>query len=184
MPISAPGSNVAPTLAAGAAALPPEGARSAWGGPAPNGHARASLLGSGGFTLIELLVVVAIIAIATAGVSFAVRDAQATQLDREAQRLASLLEAARAQSRSIGTPVRWYPTPGAFHFEGLPPGALPERWLADSTEVRGSVTLTLGPEPIIGAQEVVLGSSRAPQRTLRIATDGVRPFKVAGGEGP
>jgi general secretion pathway protein H len=179
MPTSAPGSDVAPTLAAVAAALPPEGARSAWGGPAPNGPGS-----SRGFTLIELLVVVAIIAIATAGVSFAVRDAQATQLDREAQRLASLLEAARAQSRSIGTPVRWYPTPGAFHFDGLPPNALPERWLADTTEVRGSVTLVLGPEPVIGAQEVVLGSSRAPERSLRIATDGVRPFKVTAGEAP
>jgi general secretion pathway protein H len=179
MPTSAVGSDVAPTLAAVAAALPPEGARSAWGGPAPNGPGS-----SRGFTLIELLVVVAIIAIATAGVSFAVRDAQATQLDREAQRLASLLEAARAQSRSIGTPVRWYPTPGAFHFDGLPPNALPERWLADTTEVRGSVTLVLGPEPVIGAQEVVLGSSRAPERSLRIATDGVRPFKVTPGEAP
>jgi general secretion pathway protein H len=205
MPISAAGSDVAPTLAAVAAALPPEGARSAWGGPAPNGVAptlaavAAALPPEGarsawggpapngptrGFTLIELIVVVAIIAIASAGVSFAVRDAQATQLDREAQRLASLLESARAQSRSVGTPVRWYPTPGAFHFDGLPPNALPERWLADTTEVRGSVTLVLGPEPIIGAQEVVLGSARAPERTLRIATDGVRPFKVTAGQAP
>ena len=42
-----------------------------------------------GFTLLELLVVVAIIAIASAGVSFALRDSQATQLEREAQRLAA-----------------------------------------------------------------------------------------------
>jgi general secretion pathway protein H len=184
MPTSAVGSDVAPTLAAEAAALPPEGARPAWGGPAPNGLHPMGSLRHLGFTLIELIVVVAIIAIATAGVSFAVRDAQATQLDREAQRLASLLESARAQSRSIGTPVRWYATPGAFHFEGLPPGALPERWLADTTEVRGAATLVLGPEPIIGPQQVVLGSSRAPERTLRVATDGVRPFKVTAGEAP
>jgi len=150
---------------------------SAWGGPAPNGASR-------GFTLIELLVVVAIIAIASAGVSFAVRDAQATQLDREAQRLASLLEAARARSRSLGTPVRWYPTAGAFRFDGLPANSLPERWLADTTEVRAAVTLVLGPEPIIGPQAVVLGSTQAPGRTLRVATDGVRPFAVSGGESP
>ena len=37
-----------------------------------------------GFTLIELLVVVAIIAIGSAGVSFALRDSAATQLEREA----------------------------------------------------------------------------------------------------
>jgi general secretion pathway protein H len=157
MPISAAGNSLAPTLAA-------------W----------RDL----GFTLIELIVVVAIIAIATAGVSFAVRDAQATQLDREAQRLASLLESARAQSRSTGTSVRWYATPGAFHFDGLPADALPERWLADTTAVRGSATLVLGPEPIIGPQQVVLGSSRSPERTLSIATDGVRPFKVIAGEAP
>ena len=43
---------------------------------------------AGGFTLLELLVVVAIIAIATAGVSFAVRDSAGTQLEREAARSA------------------------------------------------------------------------------------------------
>ena len=60
-----------------------------------------------GFTLLELLVVVAIIAFATAGVSFALRDSSATQLEREAQRLAAILEAARAQSRGSGVAVRW-----------------------------------------------------------------------------
>jgi general secretion pathway protein H len=128
-----------------------------------------------------LLVVVAIIAIATAGVSFALRDSQATQLEREAQRLAALLESARAQSRSSGVAVRWYPTDGGFRFDGVPPNALPERWLADTTQVRGSATLQLGPEPIIGKQEVVLESTALPGRSLRVATDGLRPFSVAAG---
>jgi general secretion pathway protein H len=44
-----------------------------------------------GFTLLELLVVVAIMAIATAGVGLAMRDASQSQLEREAQRLAALL---------------------------------------------------------------------------------------------
>jgi general secretion pathway protein H len=129
-----------------------------------------------GFTLLELLVVVAIIAMATAGVSFALRDTQATQLDREAQRLAALLESARAQSRSSGVPVRWYPVAGGFRFDGVAPDTLPEQWLSDTTKVRGPVALQLGPEPIIGKQEVVLESSAAPGRSLRIATDGLRPF--------
>jgi len=137
-----------------------------------------------GFTLLELLVVVAIIAIATAGVSFALRDSQATQLEREAQRLAALFESARAQSRSSGVPVRWYPVPGGFRFDGVPPEALPERWLSDTTLVLGTATLQLGPDPIIGAQAVVLGSSALPDRSLRIATDGLRPFAVTAGDTP
>jgi general secretion pathway protein H len=139
---------------------------------------------SRGFTLLELLVVVAIIAIATAGVSFALRDSQATQLEREAQRLAALFESARAQSRSSGVPVRWYPTPGGFHFDGTPPDALPERWLSETTQVLGTATLQLGPEPIIGRQAVVIGSSALPDRSLRIATDGLRPFAVTAGDAP
>jgi general secretion pathway protein H len=132
-----------------------------------------------GFTLIELLVVIAIIAIATAGVSFALRDSQATQLERDAQRLAALLESARAQSRASGLPVRWRPTANGFQFEGLPPKSLPDQWLSDTTRVEGQPTLVLGPEPIIGRQEVVLASRAAPGRTLHIATDGLRPFRVA-----
>jgi len=135
-----------------------------------------------GFTLLELLVVVAIIAIATAGVSFALRDSEATQLEREAQRLAALLESARAQSRSSGVPVRWYPTPGGFQFEGVPPKTLPDRWLSENTQVQGAVALQLGPEPIIGRQAVVLQSATHPERTLRIATDGLRPFAVTSGD--
>jgi general secretion pathway protein H len=137
-----------------------------------------------GFTLLELLVVVAIIAIASAGVSFALRDSRATQLEREAQRLAALLESARAQSRSSGIAVRWYPSGGGFRFEGVPPNTLPERWLDESTQARGNTALQLGPEPIIGRQEVVLESTALPGRSLRVATDGLRPFTVSPGEAP
>jgi general secretion pathway protein H len=136
-----------------------------------------------GFTLLELLVVVAIIAIASAGVSFAVRDSGATQLEREADRLAALLESGRARSRSSGIAVRWHATDGGFRFEGVPQGALPDHWMADTTHVRGDSALLLGPEPIIGRQQVVIESSALPGRSLRIATDGLRPFAVAPGDG-
>ena len=87
-----------------------------------------------GFTLLELLVVVAIMALATAGVSLALRDDPQSLLEREGVRLASLLEAARAQSRLGATPVRWRPTAQGFAFDGLPPNALPHQWLNASTQ--------------------------------------------------
>lgn len=131
-----------------------------------------------GFTLLELLIVVAIMAIATAGVGFAMRDSSQTQLEREAQRLAALLESARAQSRASGVIVRWRGTDGGFGFSGLPPGALPSTWLSPDTVVRGTSTLVLGPEPLIGPQQIVIGSASRGDRALRIATDGLRPFTV------
>ena len=67
-----------------------------------------------GLTLIELMVVVTLIAIAVAGVSLSLRDAQATALDREAQRLSTVLEAVRAQSRSSGVALVWLALPGGF----------------------------------------------------------------------
>ena len=44
---------------------------------------------SAGFTLLELLVVLAIVALASAGVGFALRDSSMVQLERDAERLAS-----------------------------------------------------------------------------------------------
>jgi general secretion pathway protein H len=130
-----------------------------------------------------MLVVVAIVAIASAGVSFAIRDSGATQLEREANRLAALLEAGRARSRSSGVPVRWQATEDGFRFDGVGKGELPDRWLTNTTRVRDNRALLLGPEPIIGRQSVVLESSTAPGRSLRVATDGLRPFAVAPGDG-
>ena len=145
---------------------------------------RTSAAGSNkGFTLIELMVVVAIIAIASAGVSFAIRDSAATQLEREAQRLAALFESARAQSRSTGLPVRWQATEDGFRFEGVVQGSLPGHWLTETTRVQGSPTLVLGPEPIIGRQSVLLVSTAQPDRSQRVATDGLRPFAATSGTG-
>ena len=131
-----------------------------------------------GFTLLELLVVVAIIALASAGVVFAMRDDRATQLEREAQRLAALLDAARAQSRVNGVPVRWSPTAQGFAFEGLPGQTLPTRWLNPQTVATLPAPLVLGPEPIIGAQAVVLRSADRPGQALLVRTDGLGPFQV------
>jgi general secretion pathway protein H len=86
-----------------------------------------------GFTLLELMVVVAIIAIATAGVSLSLRDSAQTQVEREAVRLAALLESARAQSRTSGVAVVWQATAQGFRFEGMEPQTLPNTWLHAGT---------------------------------------------------
>lgn len=131
-----------------------------------------------GFTLLELLVVIAIMALATAGVGLALRDSGATALQREGDRLAALLESARAQSRASGAAVRWRADAQGFHFEGLTAAKLPRHWLSSATTVRGPATLWLGPEPLIGAQQVVIVSQAQPGRAVRVATDGLRPFSA------
>jgi general secretion pathway protein H len=140
-----------------------------------------------GFTLLELMVVVSIIALATAGVSLALRDDDGGRLETEALRLSALLESARAQSRSSGIPVYWRTTPDGFEFLGLSSkGKAPNdlmgmrHWLqADTTaEVvvpTKAANLVLGPEPLIAAQRVVL---RLGERELGLATDGLAPFAV------
>ena len=128
--------------------------------------------------------VISIMALATAGVGVAMRDGGQTQLEREAARLAALLESARAQSRAMGVPVYWRVQPQGFRFDGLPPSAkaaLPTQWLDAGTVVRGPGVLQLGPEPLIGPQQVQIARQGNPERSLRIATDGVRPFAVDAG---
>lgn len=135
-----------------------------------------------GFTLLELLVVVALIAVATAGVSLSLRDSADSALERDAERLANLLETARAQARAHGTPVVWRAqAQGGAHgfvFEGLPPPGLPREWLTSSTRVAPDTALLLGPEPLIEPRAVALYSSTRPERQLWVVTDGLRPFRV------
>ncbi|MDR0274258.1 MAG: prepilin-type N-terminal cleavage/methylation domain-containing protein [Burkholderiaceae bacterium] len=136
-----------------------------------------------GFTLIEVMVVVAIVAIATAGVSLALRDTGADRLAREGERLAALLESARALSRASGAPIIWHPAPGGFVWEGLPATAepLPTRWLDAGTAAVGHAPVALGPDPVIGPQAIVIqrGDVSASASSLTLATDGLRPFAVA-----
>ena len=184
MPTSAPGNRGrAASFAAGA------GVRSTPGTGRPAG---TSCLGKGrqnrrrGFTLIELLIVVAIVALASSLVTLALRDPDASALEREADRLSALLEAARAESRASGLAARWVPASASaaveegaphFRFVGLPAALnLPQRWLTPQVqaEVVGARSLLLGPEPLIGAQRVSL---RLGDRRLTLATDGLGPFE-------
>ncbi len=147
-----------------------------------------------GLTLLELLVVLAIIGFAMAGVSLSLRDSSQTQLEREAQRLIALLEAARAQSRTSGVAVVWQPTPEGFAIRS-PLTTRTEVWLTAGTQAVVSTAVpspntntatanlvVLGPEPILAPTRItlnVISANNTPSTpTLRIGTDGLQPFKV------
>ena len=59
-----------------------------------------------GFTLLEVLVVIAIIAICSSLLMIAM-PGEAALADREARRLAALVEAATSEARASGQPIAW-----------------------------------------------------------------------------
>jgi general secretion pathway protein H len=93
-----------------------------------------------------------------------------------------------------GTPVRWRATPHGFALEGLNKPVPEQPWLSQDTRVLDVLprnpgidlatlaTLALGPEPVLPPQAVVLGSGQTPGNTVRVATDGVRPFAIVPAE--
>ena len=131
-----------------------------------------------GFTLLELLVVLAIVAIASAGVSLSLRDGTQTALAADAQRLAAALDAARASSQVSGVPVRFIASGKQFRFEGLAPADAPLPAWGPDTRVVGQVNLLLGPEPVIDPQQLQLEVLGQTAQRQGLATDGVRPFAV------
>ena len=135
------------------------------------------------------MVVLALIAIAVGVVSLSLRDSRSTRLDREAARLSALLEAARAEARVAGLPVRFVITPDGgeqqFRFTGLPASrTMPTRWLDNEVVAQvgdGRAAVVLGPEALIGRQRVLL---RIDDFRLEVGTDGLQPFTVLSGEAP
>lgn len=131
-----------------------------------------------GFTLIEILVVLAIVALGTGALVWALRDSASQQLDEEAQRLSALLEAGRAQSRTSGVALRWRSSDTGFVIETLPSGLAPVQthaWLYPQTRASVS-TLWLGPEPILPPQSLVLTQGDGSRGSVRVASDGLRAF--------
>ncbi|MBA3599437.1 MAG: type II secretion system protein GspH, partial [Methylibium sp.] len=95
---------------------------------------------------------------------------------------------ARAEARAAGVVVRWVPggEEGGFRFVGLPASlAMPTQWLGDEvnaevlTEFGPATGALLGPEPVIGAQRIVM---RIDSQMLMLATDGLGPFVVTPAE--
>ena len=134
-----------------------------------------------GFTLIELLIVIAVIALGTAGVALAMRDSGQTSLEREALRLAALLDTARGQSRTSGTVVTWQ----AVQDDGAAPAMrwrglrgkepLPTAWLDSQTLVLTKAVVVLGPDPVIAPVRVSLTNG---SESRDVVTDGVGAFWV------
>ncbi|HEX7638042.1 MAG TPA: prepilin-type N-terminal cleavage/methylation domain-containing protein [Burkholderiaceae bacterium] len=138
--------------------------------------------GARGFSLLELMVVLLIVAIGTGMVTLVLRDSAQDKLDEEGARLAAILESARAQSRIVGTDVRWQPTQDgtAFEFVGLPSltsAQLPTHWLDPDTraEIVGQPQVLLGPEPLLPQQRILL---HLRDQTVAVGTDGLSPFEV------
>lgn len=145
--------------------------------PRPQPHLRLSRW-QRGFTLIEILVVLAIVALGTGALVWALRDSASQQLDEEAQRLSALLEAGRAQSRTSGVALRWRSSDTGFVIETLPSGLAPVQthaWLYPQTRASVS-TLWLGPEPILPPQSLVLTQGDGSRGGVRVASDGLRAF--------
>ncbi len=145
-------------------------------------------------TLLELLVVLAIIGIAMAGVSLSLRPSPQVKLEREAQRLVAVLEAARAQSRTSGVPLMWQAHAEGFSIAPVKslahkphtPTPRTEAWLTAGTQATiDSPTpnaVMLGPEPILAPTRITLrlvdnaNTQAAPE--LRVGTTGLAPFRV------
>ena len=143
----------------------------------PPGRA-APRRGAAGFTLIELLVVVALIAMASAAAVLSLREGPGAALERDAQRLAAVLESARAQARASDAVVVWHVQDSGFVLRGLPQPETPQTWLSPDTRSRIAAPVRLGPEPLIPPQRIELYSASQPQQRLWISSDGLRPFAV------
>ena len=96
MPISVAGSSPVPASARGAAQ---PHRRQAWG-----------------FTLLEMLVALIIVGMVTALAAFALPPSENAQMQREAQRLSALFDAARQHAAETGVPLAWASGPGGYAF--------------------------------------------------------------------
>lgn len=127
-----------------------------------------------------MVVVLALVAVVSGLVALGVRPTPQQQLSREGERLALWLETVRTQSRSQGqwVQVRVDPT-GAHALLGARPDAVGVgrlQWLYADTLPMAAVTLTLGPEPVLPPQHVLLLSTADDRARVRVGTGGLGPW--------
>lgn len=132
----------------------------------------------GGFTLIELLVVISLIAIATATASLALRDSASTALEREAQRMAAMLESLRAQSRANDVPATVHFTNLGMVVTGLSNEPDIRPWSTPHTLAISNEAIVLGPEPLLPAQTITLQNTSQPSLRISVLTDGLHPWTI------
>lgn len=74
-----------------------------------------------GFTLLEMLVALIIVGLVTALAAFALPPSENAQMQREAQRLSALFDAARQHAAETGVPLAWASGPRGYAFVQIGP---------------------------------------------------------------
>jgi len=74
-----------------------------------------------GFTLLEMLLALVIVGMVTALAAFALPPSENAQMQREAQRLSALFDAARQHAAETGVPLAWASGPGGYAFVQIGP---------------------------------------------------------------
>lgn len=133
-----------------------------------------------GFTLIELMLVLLVLALSSSLVVMSTRDTPQQTLEREADRLVNVLEAARAQARSNSTALLWQSDTQGYVVRALTdpePLLQVHTWYSPGTRSEPS-TWVISAEPVQSAVRLTLLIDNAPSQPLSIATDGVASFQV------
>jgi len=148
-------------------------------------HARktaspASVILNSGFTLIELMVVLLVLALSSSLVVMGTRDTSQQTLEREADRLINILEAARAQARSNSTALLWQSDARGYSISALTNPEIQQAfhtWYLPGTRSEPS-SWVISAEPVQSAARLTLLIEGAPTARLSVATDGAASFKV------
>lgn len=117
--------------------------------------------------------VVSIVALASSGVGFALQDNASQQIEQEGQRLAAMLEIARAQSRRTGQPWVW-----TIKTTGFSINQTDQTWLNPNTQakLKTGPSIVLGPEPLIEPQSIQL---QLNEHVRWVTTNGLKPFTLS-----
>ncbi|MHB1668564.1 GspH/FimT family pseudopilin [Thiomonas sp.] len=162
-------------------------------GPATARHAGTCSLAHAarGFTLVELLVALLVMALLTGLAAMALPQSGQESMQREAERLAALLDAAREQAAARGEPLAWAPGPAGYTFlQPSPRGWIPlddapltaRRWqwlsgdaaLPANYQPRGTSATVQAGQVAVRASGGVAGPGAAPS-WLVFGTEPVSP---------